>query len=236
MVTGPLSGHVLAVETTVSCFTMATPSAPSYTYDRQGLVPAFRPGCTPLAGGPYTTPEMEGNNYCLPTHPFPLPSHPQGTVGLHRVSQKTWKIQRSPSPFADKFSVTALGGDRPRASDPPIRGPYVARTPSAPTSSHLSLQLLWGLLEVRRCFLIAESLAELEGQLGWRRGQGQACGWGGALGGGISSLPQTAQPGGHAGSTWGSAVCQPWLREVCRTAGVDQTRRQILHKPWASYW
>lgn len=36
--------------------------------------------------------DMEGDNHCLPTHPFPLPSCPRGTLGLYKVSQDTWKI------------------------------------------------------------------------------------------------------------------------------------------------
>lgn len=79
---------------------------------------------------------------------FPLPSYPRGTLGLHQVSQDTWKIQLTLSLFANKFSMTAVGGgDRPRASDP-LRGHFPAclrHIPGQdPVTSHLvPLGLVW---------------------------------------------------------------------------------------------
>lgn len=82
MVTGPLSGHVLALGTALGLFPHGYP------------ISSLRLSEAVLLGQAAPTPchNMEGDNHCLPTHPFPLSSCPRGTLGLYQVGQDTWKI------------------------------------------------------------------------------------------------------------------------------------------------
>lgn len=159
----------------------------------------------------------------LPTHPLLLPSGPKGSLGLHKFSQDTWKIQLAPSPA--KFSRTVAGvgiGLECLTLEGSFLLPSEASSRPGTSQPHPGSGAPWG---GRRCLRTAEGPAELEGSAGWGRGGsvvGGASGWRDFLPSPDSLARGPCSTRGSSGLSWGEVQgCRPDL-------GADPPRMQIL--------
>lgn len=172
-----------------STITKVTLPAPGCPWDSQGLIPASGPAMLPGQVAP--TPSLKWRVVItgLPTHPLLLPSGPKGSLGLHKFSQDTWKIQLAPSPA--KFSRTVAGvgiGLECLTLEGSFLLPSEASSRPGTSQPHPGSGAPWG---GRRCLRTAEGPAELEGSAGWGRG-------GSVVGGGVwveGFPPLPRQPG-----------------------------------------